>query len=238
MSKSRGIGIEFHAGRGQLVLEVIFLKSFPSMPLTAPESALAETERYPSRDGRQQRSQESRRKIVQAMLELVKSGVMEPSAEMVADQAGVGLRSVFRHFKDMESLRSEMNDVVSAQILSLIKTPLAGRTWEERLGELLERRATVFERMMPFRRAGNLQTHRSPILQAANDRLNAFLREALQGLLPESLVADIALFQSLDLILCFESWIRLRHDQGLTAEEARQVVRRAVSTLIARPLGG
>ena len=56
-------------------------------------------------DGRRLRSQVSRAKIVEALMTLVEAGQVDPSAEEVAATAGVGLRSVFRHFKDMESLR-------------------------------------------------------------------------------------------------------------------------------------
>ena len=59
-------------------------------------------------DGRHLRSQLSRDNIVTAMLELIEAGAISPSAEDVAARARVGLRSVFRHFKDMESLRREM----------------------------------------------------------------------------------------------------------------------------------
>ena len=59
-------------------------------------------------DGRRRRSLDSRARIVAAMLELVRLGNASPNAVEVAARAGVGLRSVFRHFKDMESLYVEI----------------------------------------------------------------------------------------------------------------------------------
>ena len=56
------------------------------------------------RDGRRLRSQDSRARIVAAMLDLIREGEIAPSAELVASRANVGLRTVFRHFKDMDSL--------------------------------------------------------------------------------------------------------------------------------------
>ena len=56
------------------------------------------------RDGRRLRSIDSRARIVKAMLALIEEGDMAPGAEAVAARAEVGLRTVFRHFKDMESL--------------------------------------------------------------------------------------------------------------------------------------
>ncbi|MBC7768556.1 MAG: TetR/AcrR family transcriptional regulator, partial [Phycisphaerales bacterium] len=49
--------------------------------------AVAKIERL---DGRHQRSDESRRRIALAMLDLARAGHPAPSAEEVADAAGVG----------------------------------------------------------------------------------------------------------------------------------------------------
>ena len=55
-------------------------------------------------DGRRLRSERSRQAIIDAMLKLVEEGVLVPTAQQVSERAGVGIRSVFRHFSDMESL--------------------------------------------------------------------------------------------------------------------------------------
>ena len=60
-------------------------------------------------DGRRRRGQNNRARIVTAMLEIIRTGDMSPSADQVAARADVGLRTVFRHFKDMDSLYSEMS---------------------------------------------------------------------------------------------------------------------------------
>lgn len=184
-------------------------------------------------DGRRLRSQESRRRIVQALLELVHGGQLEPSAELVAERAGVGLRSVFRHFKDMEGLRREMSETVEGELSDLMGSPLAGDTWRERLASVIDRRAAGFERVMPYRRAGAVQAHRSLVLQADNVRLNQTLRRTLQQVLPTEVVADAELLEALDLALCFESWIRLRIDQGLEPDAARRTLVRTVEALLA-----
>ena len=59
-------------------------------------------------DGRIQRSQRSREKILRAYWELMLGGDMEPSAAAIAEHAGVGLRSVFRHFDDLDTLLLEL----------------------------------------------------------------------------------------------------------------------------------
>lgn len=86
--------------------------------LTAPTSGvvIAANSAAPI-DGRRKRSHSSRAKIVKALLDLVEGGTISPSAAEVAEAAGVGLRSVFRHFDDMESLYREMSDGIEAKVL-------------------------------------------------------------------------------------------------------------------------
>ena len=55
-------------------------------------------------DGRRQRSDRSRRRIIEALFDLIGEGDMSPSAVNVAARAEVGLRTVFRHFEDMDSI--------------------------------------------------------------------------------------------------------------------------------------
>ena len=59
-----------------------------------------------SPDGRALRSERSRQVIIDAMLELVGEGNLVPTAQQVAERAEVGIRTVFRHFSEMESLYS------------------------------------------------------------------------------------------------------------------------------------
>ena len=55
-------------------------------------------------DGRRLRSGRSRQLIIESMLQLIKDGNLAPTAKQVANHAKVGIRSVFRHFEDMEAL--------------------------------------------------------------------------------------------------------------------------------------
>jgi AcrR family transcriptional regulator len=185
----------------------------------------------PAADGRHRRSQDSRARIVAAMLELVKAHEVSPSAEQVAARADVGLRTVFRHFKDMDSLYREMSGVIESEMRAVVDRPFTAPDWRGRLMELIERRALVFERIGPFRRASNAVRHRSGVLEADNARLVATLREILKAQLPPDVAATT--LEVLDLLLSFESWARLRREQGLSPERAQAVLEAAVRDLTA-----
>jgi len=185
-----------------------------------------------ARDGRHRRGEDNRARIVAAMLELVQGGEVSPGAEQVAARADVGLRTVFRHFKDMDSLYREMGRVIEAEMTAIVERPFAARDWRERVIELVGRRAGVFERIGPFKRASNVSRHRSTFLEAENARLVRTLRDILVAQLPDEVAGDASRLEILDLLLSFESWSRLRHDQGLSPSRAQETLEAAIRRLI------
>lgn len=184
-------------------------------------------------DGRRRRAQDSRSRIVAAMLALTAEGQISVSAELVAERAQVGLRTVFRHFKDMDSLYREISLIMEARLNRQIEVGFSAPTWRGRLAELMQRRAGIFEMITPFKRAEAALRHRSRFLEEDTHRLNSRLREILAGVLPPELVAQPHIFEALDLLLSFEGWERLRREQRLPPDEARAVLEAAVDKLLA-----
>ena len=64
-------------------------------------------------DGRNLRSINSQKLIVDACIKLFKAGNLEPTAQQVADESGVGIRTVFRQFDEMENLFKSVDAVLS-----------------------------------------------------------------------------------------------------------------------------
>lgn len=183
-------------------------------------------------DGRRRRGQDNRARIIEAMMQIVREGDVAPSAEQVAARADVGLRTVFRHFRDMDSLYREIAYVVGAEARAILRTPLRGADWRERLRSLVARRAQVFEIIAPYKRAGDVFRHRSKFLGSDYVAMVAELRERLETTLPPDILADKSSLEALDLLLSFEAWSRLRVEQGLEPGVAQQVVTRAVERLL------
>src|SRR5450759_3024941 len=134
-------------------------------------------------DGRRQRSEASRERIVRAMLELVGAGQVAPGAEAVAARAGVGLRTVFRHFDNMESLYQQINAVMTAEIRPMVERPFSAGDWKAQLGELIDRRIRIFERIMPFKIA-DVHRHHSPFLAGQVAEMTREQRAGLSRLVP------------------------------------------------------
>ena len=184
-------------------------------------------------DGRRRRTVESRARIVAAMLQLVHDGDVTPNAEMVATRASIGLRSVFRHFKDMGSLYQEMSAVIEAELATIIDHPITANLQSQRLAQIVERRAAAFEKMFPYKRAGDLPRHRSAFLDAGHARLNARARAILLEELPAEAVTDDLLFEAVDMLLSWETWSRLRRNQGLSPQQAQDVLGATLHRLMA-----
>ena len=184
-------------------------------------------------DGRRQRTVDSRARIVSAMLELTHAGHIAVSAELVAERANVGLRTVFRHFNDMDSLYREMSLAIEARLREEVSFGFTAASWREQLAELIRRRTGIFEKIAPYKRAEAAHRHRSKVLAQDIERLNSFLREMLRSVLPTGVARDQLLFEALDMILSFESWERLRRDQDLSPRRAREVLEGVTEKLLA-----
>jgi len=172
--------------------------------------------------------------VVAALLNCVREGDFDPSAEVVASRAGVGLRTVFRLFVDKEGLFREMSEAVLTQMASLALSPLKGQTWRERLDDMMKRRFIVFEEAMPFRRAALAHAHYSSVISANNTAIQAALRHTLAAVLPAEVLADRSTFEGIDMALCIDMWIRLRTDQNLKPTQARATVQRVVGALLSQ----
>jgi AcrR family transcriptional regulator len=186
----------------------------------------------PVADGRRRRGQDNRAKIVSAMLEIIHAGDLAPSAEQVAQRADVGLRTVFRHFQDMESLFREMSVVIMSELQAVAETPFRSADWRERVVELVERRGWAFEKVGPFLRATSLLQRRAKYMDVDHARLVTALREILRRQLPPEVARDQLKLEALDLLLSFEAWSRLRREQDLTPKRAREVLTAAVRRLL------
>ncbi|WP_417469111.1 TetR/AcrR family transcriptional regulator [Maricaulis sp.] len=188
------------------------------MTATAPQPAGLST------DGRKRRRAASRARIVTALLELVRSGVVSPSAHAVAERAEVSPRTVFRCFQDMESLNREIIHALHREFLPRAQLDLSTPDRRERLRRVVGNRASMFEDMTPFRLAAEARRHGSPALQGDHAFLVAMERERLVAAVNPDNALDPQTFEALSATTCFDFWRRLRADQGLTPEPAAGVM--------------
>ena len=181
-------------------------------------------------DGRRQRSEKSRQAILGAMLELVDEGILVPTAQQVSDRAGVGIRSVFRHFSDMESLFALLDVEIHKKYQGLFAAGNRNGTFDERLIHALEQRALAYEATGNQFLSTQAQLWRYPTLREQYARTLRLIRKDLEDWLPE--IQQLALEQRemIDIAASFDTWHRLREYQGLSV--AHSIDR--VATLLRR----
>jgi AcrR family transcriptional regulator len=185
-----------------------------------------------SKDGRRARSESSRQRIVDAMMELIRGGDMNPSAARVAEEAGVGLRTVFRHFDDMDAIYAEISATISRQLMPIAMTPLTNEDWRDNIRDLARRRVQAYETMLPFRLAANMRRYSSPFLMGQYAQIVNFERELILRQFPDNVRSQHVTVEAICAALSFQNWYVLRHDQQLTAEDAGTITVHMVESLI------
>lgn len=188
-------------------------------------------------DGRRARGERARTTVVDAILDLLQEGDLKPTAERVAERAGVSLRLVFHHFADLESLYAAAADRQFERLRPLIK-PIAGDgPFEQRLDTFLRQRLRMWERIAPVRRASLLYEPFSKELGRRLADARAFAREETAAVFRQEIekfarAERAEVVASLDAASAWQTWEVLRRHQGLSIENARRVVTRIISALL------
>jgi AcrR family transcriptional regulator len=183
------------------------------------------------RDGRVRRGARNRESIVRALFELIGEGAIQPTAEQVAERAGVRVRTVFRHFDDMASLNSEIARLLRSELKPLFDAVHDGDA-AERARALIGQRATAYERIAPYKRAADAQRWRRGDLQDGHEWLVRELRRTNFEALPELREAGAEVQAAFELVVSYEAWQRLRVDQRLGVERARATVESAALAVL------
>lgn len=186
----------------------------------------------PHSDGRRERSRASRRAIIQAMMDLIVEGDIDPSAARVAERAGVGLRSVFRHFDDKESIFREMDEILWNAYVPKITAPWRSEDWRDQLLELIERRSAVYEHTAPFRISTSIQRFQSETLAANYDHLLKSERKLLRQILPKSIKQDSERERAIELATSFDAWRHFRQDAGLSKRKTVEVIKQLLRDIL------
>ena len=186
-------------------------------------------------DGRIERSATTRRKILEATRQLLLETAAEQTARDIAARAGVTPRTLFRHFSDLESLHASLLRDAEERAAAVMNEPFGldstKEDWPALSAHLVERRSRVYESLLPLYVSSLWRPYQAS--QSKQDRARTLKRrrKRLLELLPQACLEDQTLFEAIDATLSIEYWASLRHDQGLSVEQATTVLRRALDVL-------
>ena len=183
-------------------------------------------------DGRIQRSQRSREKILRAYWELMLGGDMEPSAAAIAEHAGVGLRSVFRHFDDLDTLLLELMSLCYDEVTPQFLKPLKSINWKDQILELVERNVEIWERIKVPHTAGELGRFKSQILMDDYKRHRNLEISGIRAILPKDINNYDNVLFALDSTLSFSTMRRLREDRKLSIPKVKNIMSLLVKSIL------
>lgn len=191
----------------------------------------------PVLDGRRLRSERTRQLIIDAYLALLRENPRVPTSVEIAERAGYSVRSVFERFPDLLSLRIAATDhafsLGNAQ--AVVRDVDADRP--TRIRSQVRTRAQTCESWLPLWRALNANQGESLELKG---RIK-FMRQAVMQRLeimyrPELSTLDDRqrryILIALEAVTDFESWGRMRENDGMTVEEASAVWIGAIDRLL------
>ena len=188
-------------------------------------------------DGRRARGLRTRDAVISALLDLVASGDLAPTAQRIADRAGVSVRSVYQHFADVEGLYADAAERTYEWVRETAKSIDTSLPLTKRVETFVETRANTLETLLPFHRAVRLmeptsdrvRTYRLAMEKWEKDRIGkAFARE----LRPMDASARSTVLAGIDVLASADSWDHMRRN-GQSARAARQVLRTGILLLLA-----
>ena len=183
-------------------------------------------------DGRRLRSERSRLAIIEAALALQEEGILVPTAQQISDRAGVGIRSFFRHFEDMETLFEAADDQIRDSYEALFLGGDRDGTLEERIDHAVERHADAYESVSNIALGSLAQLWRYKVLRTNYARNQRGLRKDLDDWLPELKSVPRDIREAIDATTSFEMWHRLRYHQGLSKKSSINIISGLVNALI------
>ena len=175
-------------------------------------------------DGRRLRSLTSQNIIVDAMIILVQRGILEPTAQQVADEAGIGIRTVFRQVQDKENLFSKMDEKVRADLQEILDRAAQPQgNLEERIEGLIELEAEIFEKNLQFLRATLANKWKYNTLQKNYERNQRNIKSLLYTWIPELNNLSESKQVLLTSVNTAGYWVELRENLKLSVTGAKKL---------------
>jgi AcrR family transcriptional regulator len=175
-------------------------------------------------DGRRLRSVTSQNIIVDAMMVLIQRGILEPTAQQVADEAGIGIRTVFRQVQDKENLFLKMDEKVRATLQETLKRAANPQgNLEKRIEGLIELEAELFENNLQFLRATLANKWKYNTLQKNYDRNQRNIKSLLYTWIPELKNLSESKQILLTSVNSAGYWIELRENLVLSVTGAKNL---------------
>jgi len=191
-------------------------------------------------DGRQSRTLRSRRAICDACLDLVQEGRLHPSADEVAERAGVSRRSIFNHFADLAELYDAVVEAGIERCAPLLEEIPVEIPVADRVERVTAVRARFHEATAAFTRALTVQAVAGPEPEKAQHVLRdgqTRQHREVEALFGPELSGRPArereeVLEAAAAALGPSQWEHLRHGRGLPLARARALIQRTLTAIL------
>jgi len=187
-------------------------------------------------DGRHARAGRTREAIVEALLGLLAEGELQPSADRIAERAGISRRALFHHFVDREDLLTQAGAQRFRQIMEILPIVPTEGSFDERARAFVTGMGHFHDQIAPMRRAALLFAHQSKFVETRMLEAIHLHRETARAVFTHEITRAPEgerewLVRSLAAVTGFAAWDELRRNQGLSLEEAARTTLRFVEAL-------
>ena len=194
-----------------------------------------------SQDGRIVRGLRTRQGLIQATLDLIQAGDVEPTSAAIATIAGVSSRALFQHFANLADLYAAAFDLAVARAFDGSQTIDTAASLSNRIDLLVSDRSELFEQWLPVWHFAERVRSVAPAVglgvaqlrKVLRERLAAWFSTELGNLDPGSrnLVLD-----SLDLAFGLDSWMNMREQLRLSPIHASRTWRFTAEAIVLQAL--
>ena len=179
------------------------------------------------KDGRNLRSINSQKLIVDACIKLFKAGNLEPTAQQVADESGVGIRTVFRQFDEMENLFKSVDAVLSKEYDFEVRYDPSS-SFETRLQSTINHMNAGYEKhkLIMFMTVSKMWKYR--FLKENYLMYQDIIKNKTEEILPEVLNFDTESRHLFHASLAFAMWTRLQGQKLNNDQIAKAMLRQCI----------
>jgi len=192
-------------------------------------------------DDRILRGLRTRQVLIQATLDLIQAGDVEPTSEAIAIIAGVPSRTLFQHFTSLADLYAAAFDLAVSRAFDRSRPVDTAAPLSSRIEILVLDRAQLFEEWLPVWHFAERVRSVAPAVGLGVAQLRKLLRERLAVWFSTELAnldpgsRDLVL-DSLDLAFGLDSWMNMREQLRLSPVHASRTWRFAAEAIVLQAL--
>jgi len=194
-----------------------------------------------SQDGRIVRGLRTRNALIQATLDLIQAGDVEPTSAAIATIAGVSSRALFQHFTSLADLYAAAFDLAVSRAFERSGPVDTAAPLSNRIDLLVSDRAQLFEEWLPVWHFAERVRSVAPAVGLGVAQLRRLLRERLAVWFANELSSldpsahDLVL-DSLDVAFGLDSWMNMREQLRLSPVHASRTWRFTAEAIVLQAL--